>query len=111
MLIDEKAYCKTKALPVLLSKRVYKQRQTFFSPHSLVCPQTKMVMNKAITFLFGSCLLFSIETGASTVDVADFVNQWHNMMDSVLSHALLPITPSRCLDTNNVNLTREEWTM
>eukprot|EP00093_Oithona_nana_P009264 09264.XXX_20554_19041_1 [CDS] Oithona nana genome sequencing. len=71
-----------------------------------------VMMSRAITFLFASCLIFSLQNSdATSVDVADFVNQWHNMFDSLMEKALLPISPSRCLETNNVNLTTEEWNM
>ena len=69
-------------------------------------------MSRAITFLFAFCLIFSLQNSdATSVDVADFVNQWHSMFDSLMEKALLPISPSRCLETNNVNLTTEEWNM
>lgn len=68
-------------------------------------------MSKVITLLFASCLIFSLKSDATSVDVADFVNHWHNMFDILLEKTLLPISQSRCLGTNNVNLTTEEWNM
>ena len=76
-----------------------------------------VMMNRfKLTLLFASCLISSLEKSDATpisvhVDVATFVNHWHNMFDILLDKALLPTSPSRCLSTDNVNLTTEEWTM
>ena len=75
-----------------------------------------MVMK--ITWLLASSLIICLKNSeaqihrtSGDVDVADFVNHWYNMFNILLEKALLPTSPSRCLDTNNVNLSEEEWNM